>query len=308
MAKDKGNSKGKPSASKLNITTDSAPKSGDKNPNKSSSTITRDSNSSSMYIPKSYEAFTTEYHTAELAKDAIKQMKNALADLKANDLDAYVSDQLRNDYSDFVDYNSILDRYNKQSDASWELSRQQQMEALNKAESANYANTKNAVNQMRRNLIGSASSGGNVGAANATALQALLGLGQQNTDTTTEGMQNWQNTSKEAAAARAANAVSALDSAREGMNSMYGNATSAYGADHTYGMQGLAESYGNVAANINEMRSQEAQNDASNLTELGKAYLEGRYNKDIADITGRWSERASAAAKTGEVSKPKKKK
>jgi len=215
-------------------------------------------------------AGTSTYSTNGIAQKAVDQLSSSLADLKINDLDSYTKDsgRLRQDYKDFYDYNTILGRYNDQSDAAWDLSRQQQIEAMNRAEAQNYADTQNAVSQMRNALAGSASSGGNVGAANATALQALLGLGQQNAATTTEGMQGYQNASKEAAAARAANAVSALDTAREGMNSMYDQATSAYGADHTYGVQGAAEALGSIAAGADTNASSERMNNATNKTNV----------------------------------------
>lgn len=216
---------------------------------------------------------TSKYSTNTLAKNALNQLSASLRDkngrgMFTNDLDAYLSKMLRNDYRDFTDYNSILQRYNDQSDASWDLARQEQIQAMNNAEAQNYANTRNAVNEMRNQLAGSAASGANRGAANASALQAMLGLGQQNSQTTTEGMQGYQNTAREAAAARAANAVSALDSAREGMNSMYGNATSAYNSDHLYGVQGVAESLGSLATAIEQGASQERMNNATNKTNL----------------------------------------
>ncbi len=191
----------------------------------------------------------SKYSPSKVAQTAAKQLSGSLKDkngrgMFTNDLDAYVSDQLRNDYADVLGYDNALRKMNAQSDAAWDLARAQQIEAMNAAESQNYANTQNAVAQMRGALAGSASSGANRGAANATALQAMLGLGQQNAATTTEGMQGYQNTAREAAAARAENAVNALETAREGMNSMYENATSAYGADHTYGVQGVADAYG----------------------------------------------------------------
>ena len=236
---------------------------------------------------KSTSPGKSKYTTTEAAQGAVEQLQSSLKDregenMHTNDLDAYVSDQLRNDYKDFTDYGSILGKYNAQSDASWELARQQQIEAMNRAEAANYANTQNAVSQMRKALVGSASSGANVGAANATALQAMLGLGQQNSETTTEAMQNYQNTAQEAAAARAANAVNALESARTGTTDMYGNATSAYGADHTYGVQGLADAYGNVASNTDTLASQERQNNAGNKTQTSVAKITGKYNVKTA--------------------------
>lgn len=219
------------------------------------------------------KSYKPKYSTNKLASDAIKQLSSSLKDkngrgMFTNDLDAYVSNQLRKDYKDVIGYDQILKKMNKQSDAAWDLSRAQQIQAMNTAEAQNYADTQNAIMQMRGQLAGSASSGANRGAANATALQALLGLGQQTAQTTTEAMQGYQNASREAAAARAQNAVNALDSAREGMNSMYENATSAYGADHTYGVQGLAESLGSLGAGINTDANSNRMNNATNQTNL----------------------------------------
>lgn len=219
------------------------------------------------------KAGTSTYSTNALAANAVDQLSGALKGLKINDLASYVGNkdnpsQLRRDYADFYDYNSILGRYNAQSDAAWDLARQEQIQAMNKAEAQNYANTRDAVSQMRNALAGSASSGGSVGAANASALQALLGLGQQNAAATTEGMQGYQNAAKEAAAARAANAVSSLEAAREGMNSMYDQATSAYGADHTYGVQGAAEALGSITTGADANASNERMNNATNQTNV----------------------------------------
>lgn len=219
------------------------------------------------------KAQKTAYSTADLTKGALAQLRASLKDengrgMFTNDLDAYVSNQLRSDYADVLGYDNALNKMNAQSDAAWDLSRAQQIQAMNAAEAQNYANTQNAIAQMRGQLAGSASSGANRGAANATALQALLGLGQQNSQATTEGMQGYQTASREAAAARAANAVNALETAREGMNSMYDQATSAYGADHTYGVQGIAEGIGGIATGINTDFANMRMNNDTNQTNL----------------------------------------
>ena len=219
------------------------------------------------------------YSTNDLVRAALDQLSGSLKDkngrgMYTNDLDAYVSDQLRADYADVLGYDNALNKMNAQSDAAWDLARAQQIQAMNTAEAQNYAGTNSAIAQMRNALAGSASSGANRGAANATALQALLGLGQQNSQTTTTGMQGYQNAAREAAAARAQNAVQALDTAREGMNSMYENATSAYGADHTYGVQGVAESVGNIASGIDTAASSERMNNATNQTNKAVAETE----------------------------------
>lgn len=231
------------------------------------------------------------YSTNSIAKKAAKQLGASLKDkngrgMYTNDLDAYVSKQLRKDYADVLGYGNALEKMNAQSDAAWDLARAQQIEAMNAAEAQNYANTQNAVAQMRGALAGSASSGANRGAANATALQAMLGLGQQNAATTTEGMQGYQNTAREAAAARAENAVNALETAREGMNSMYENATSAYGADHTYGTQGVADAYGTVASGIDANASAERQNKQTNDTNLKVAKTHTKSTQTVVNKKG----------------------
>ena len=217
--------------------------------------------------------YTTTDDALGLLGRAITERKTGET-LHVNDLDAYLSKQLRNDYSPFIDYGDILNKYNDQSDAAWELARQEQKQAMNMAEAQNYANTQNAISELRRNLIGSASSGGNVGAANATALQALLGLGQQNAQTTTEALQAYQNVNKEQASARAANAVSALDSAREGVNSMYDQATSAYGADHTYGVQGAFGAYQGLQSSLHTDATNKAMNKLTAEAQIKAAQLE----------------------------------
>lgn len=218
-------------------------------------------------------AGTSNYTINNIAKAAVEQLGNSLRDrrgnrMAVNDLDSYVTDLLRADYAPYTDYDSILNRYNLQSDAAWELARQEQIQAMNNAEAQNYANTRNAVNEMRNAMAGSAASGANRGAANASALQAMLGLGQQNSQTTTEGMQGYQNAAREAAESRAANAVTALEFAKGGTDSMYNNATSAYNSDHLYGNQGIAESYGNIATSVDQSASQERMNNATNKTNL----------------------------------------
>lgn len=214
-------------------------------------------------------AGTSNYSTSEIAKNAAKTLSDATG-FDINNLADYSTDgTLRNDYRQFYDYADILGRLNNASDAAYDLSRQEQINALNRAEDANYANIRNAISEMRKSLIGSGSSGANVGAANATALQGLLGLGQQNVGMTTEGMQSYQNTAKEAASARAQNAVTAFDNALNGMNSMYSNATSAYGSDKNalgYRAQGAGEGLGNVASTVDSAASQERMNNATNET------------------------------------------
>lgn len=233
-------------------------------------------------------AGTSTYSTNSLAKSAVDQFTNSLryrdgTRMATNSLDEYASNGLlRADYAPYTDEASILARYNAASDAAYDLSKQEQIQAMNAAEDQNYANTKSAIQQMRQALAGSASTGANRGAANATALQALLGLGQQNASTTTAGMQGYQNTAKEAAAARAQNAVSALEAAKGGVDSMYGQATSAYNSDHLYGNQGIADAAGTMASAVDTNASSERMNNATNQTNASVANTNTKqtiYNK-----------------------------
>lgn len=231
---------------------------------------------------------TETYTTNDIAKNAVSQFADSMKyrngkRMAANALDEYASnDLLRADYAPYTDEASILARYNAASDAAYGLSKQEQIQAMNAAEDQNYANTKSAIQQTRRALAGFASTGANRGAANATALQALLGLGQQNASTTTAGMQGYQNTAKEAAAARAQNAVSALEAAKGGVDSMYGQATSAYNSDHLYGNQGIAEAAGTVASAVDTNNASNTMNNATNKTNLEVANTHTKqtiYNK-----------------------------
>lgn len=231
---------------------------------------------------------TENYTTNTIAKNAVSQFADSMKyrngqNMAANALDEYASNGLlRADYAPYTDEASILARYNAASDAAYALAKQEQTQAMNAAEDQNYANTKSAIQQMRQALAGSASTGANRGAANATALQALLGLGQQNASTTTAGMQGYQNTAKEAAAARAQNAVSALEAAKGGVDSMYGQATSAYNSDHLYGNQGIADAAGTIASAVDTNNASNTMNNATNKTNLEVAKTHTKqtiYNK-----------------------------
>lgn len=223
------------------------------------------------------------FTTSTIAKNAANTLTKAVdfTQKKYDDLNSYVTnnDTLRKDYKRFMDYDDVLGKYNEQSDAAWELAKQEQMQALNAAEYQNVANTRNAIGQMRNALAGSAASGANQGAANATALQALLGMGQQNANTTTEGMQGYQNAAKEAAAARAANAVSALEMNKTATDSMYDAATSAYGSDREAMGQaayGAGGGLGTVAAGVN---SDLANVKVANLTNASNERMNRDTNK-----------------------------
>ena len=212
------------------------------------------------------------YSTTAIAKNAVNQFADSLkyrdgTRMAANSLNEYAGDaQLRQDYSPFTNYDAILGNYNTASDAAYDLARAEQIQAMNAAEDQNYSNTKSAIQQMRQALAGSASSGANRGAANAT----------------TAGMQGYQNTAKEAAAARAQNAVTALEAAKSGVDSMYGQATSAYNSDHLYGNQGIAGAIGTIASAVDTNASSERMNDATNKTNLQVAKTHTKqtiYNK-----------------------------
>jgi len=194
-----------------------------------------------------------------------------LAGLKVNNLDAYVSNQLRNDF--IRDENYIRGSLNNATNASYDVQRAQALRDAANAENTNLANTRNAISEMRKQLIGSASSGANVGAANATALQALLGLGQQNTQVTTEGLQNVNNVERERAATLAQNAVDAINQANSATNDMYGAATSAYGSDRSYAAQGAAEAVGNVRSTDLTNTANQAMNDATNAANQAAAKM-----------------------------------
>lgn len=198
-------------------------------------------------------------------------LANVLSGLKVNNLDAYISDQLRNDF--IRDENYIRGALNNATNASYDVQRAQALRDAANSENTNLANTRNAIAEMRRNLIGSASSGANVGAANATALQALLGLGQQNTQVTTEGLQNVNNVERERAATLAQNAVDAISQANDATNDMYGAATSAYGSDRSYAAQGAAQAVGEVKSTDITNQANERMNDATNAANEAAAKM-----------------------------------
>ena len=224
-------------------------------------------------------------------------LANILSGLKVNNLDAYVTDQLRNDF--IRDENYIRGALNNATNASYDVQRAQALRDAANAENTNLANTRNAIAEMRRNLIGSASSGANVGAANATALQALLGLGQQNTQVTTEGLQNVNNVERERAATLAQNAVDAINTANSATNDMYGAATSAYGSDRSYAAQGAAEAIGNIKSSDITNQSQERMNTATNEANLAAAKLAADANVKSAKITGKYNVKSAKAAAKG---------
>lgn len=206
------------------------------------------------------------YSTNTLAKNAVGLLSNVVKGLKVNDLNSYVSNnsQVRKDF--IRDENYIRDALQNATNRAFDVQRAQAVQDALNAEDTNYSNTKAAISEMRRNLIGSGSSGANVGAANATALQALLGLGQQNTQLTTEGLRNINNVSRERAAQLAQNAADAITMANDATGKMYDAATSSYASDRSYAAQGAAEAVGQLASAIDTAASQERQTTETNNT------------------------------------------
>lgn len=224
-------------------------------------------------------------------------LANVLQGLKVNNLDAYVTDQLRNDF--IRDENYIRGSLNNATNASYDVQRAQALRDAVNAENTNLANTRNAISEMRKQLIGSASSGANVGAANATALQALLGLGQQNTQVTTEGLQNVNNVERERAATLAQNAVDAINQANSATNDMYGAATSAYGSDRSYAAQGAAEAIGNIKSSDITNQANERMNTETTKANLAAAKLAADASVKSAKITGKYNVKSAKAAAKG---------
>lgn len=224
-------------------------------------------------------------------------LASVLDGLKVNNLDAYVTDQLRNDF--IRDENYIRGSLNNATNASYDVQRAQALRDAVNAENTNLANTRNAISEMRKQLIGSASSGANVGAANATALQALLGLGQQNTQVTTEGLQNVNNVERERAATLAQNAVDAINQANSATNDMYGAATSAYGSDRSYAAQGAAEAVGNIKSSDITNQANERMNAATNEANIAAAKLAADASVKSAKITGKYNVKSAKAAAKG---------
>lgn len=216
------------------------------------------------------------YSTTELARQALANLNPIVQGLRVNDLNSYVSDnsRVRQDFIRDEDY--IRTALENATNRAYDVNRAQAIQDALNAEDTNYANTRNAIAEMRRNLVGSGSSGANVGAANATALQALLGLGQQNTQTTTEGLRNINNVSRERAATLAQNAVDAINTANDATAKMYDAATSSYASDRSYAAQGAAEALGQLASAADTAASQERQTAETNAANE-------RMNKYTAD-------------------------
>lgn len=216
------------------------------------------------------------YSTNQLAQQALNWLNPVLNGLRVNNLNAYVdkNSSVRKDFIRDEDY--IRNALENATNRAFDLQKAQALQDAAVAEDTNYRNTQNAIAEMRRNLIGSASSGANVGAANASALQALLGLGQQNASVATEGLRNVNNVSRERSAQLAQNAVDAINTANDATAKMYDAATSAYASDRSYAAQGAAEAVGQLAGAIDTAASQERQTAETNATNE-------RMNKYTAD-------------------------
>lgn len=220
------------------------------------------------------------YSTTELARQALANLNPIINGIRVNDLNSYVSENSRVRQDFIRDENYIRNALENATNRAYDVNRAQALQDAINAEDTNYANTRNAIAEMRRNLIGSASSGANVGAANATALQALLGLGQQNSQVTTEGLRNINNISRERAAALAQNALDAINTANDATAKMYDAATSSYASDRSYAAQGAAEALGQLAAAADTAASGERQTSETNAsnqrmnTETAKSNIE----------------------------------
>ena len=238
---------------------------------------------------------TSGLSISDLANLAVSRL-NPILDFRTNDLDDYATQQLRNDY--IRDYGTIQGALNRATNAAYDVTRAQAIQDALKAEDTNYANTRQAISEMRRNLVGSASSGANVGAANATALQALLGLGQQNTQTTTEGLQNINNVGRERAAQLAQNAADAITAANDATSKMYDVATSAYASDRSYAAQGAAEALGQLASAVETNASQERQTAATNASNERQTEATNAANERMNTVT---AEATKYAARKGQT-------
>lgn len=232
---------------------------------------------------------TSNYSMTDVANNAVSKLSNVIDGLRVNNYNSYLQpgtptgNMLRNDF--IRDENYIRNSLNAATNASYDANRAQAIEDAIAAEDTSYANTRNAINEMRRNLIGSGSSGANVGAANATALQALLGLGQQNTQTTTESLQAINDVSRQRAAQLAQNAVEAINTANEATSQMHNVGTSIYNSDRSYAAQGAAEALGNLYAAIESGASQERQTAATNASQERMNTATNKANLDIEKTT-----------------------
>lgn len=145
-----------------------------------------------------------------------------------------------NPFGFITDDQRIKNALDESTNAAYDVQTKEANLGLNRAEDTAYANTQNAVNELRKSMVGSASSGGNAGAAGATALQAILGLGQQNTGLVTEGMQNIQKVAGERTAALKQNAVDAISQSNSARAQQASAANEKYSADTTRSAEALS--------------------------------------------------------------------
>jgi hypothetical protein len=220
-----------------------------------------------------------------LARNAVDLLSNVIDGLRVNDLDNYADSALLR--SDFIrDENYIRDTLQNATRTAYDAQRLQALQDAVNAEDTNYSNTRNAIAEMRRNLIGSASSGANVGAANAAALQALLGLGAQNSQTTTEGLRNINNISRERAAALAQNAADAITMANDATGKMYDAATSAYASDRSYAAQGASQALGELLSAAENARANIQSAQITGESNEKVAGVNAQSASDVANIEG----------------------
>lgn len=145
-----------------------------------------------------------------------------------------------NPFGFITDQNVIQNALDQATNSAYDLKAKEAQQALSKAENTSYNNTQNAINEMRKSMVGSASSGANAGAAGATALQALLGLGQQNNALVTEGLQGMYNVADERAAALQQNAADAISQSNAARQQQATAAGEKYTADQTRSAEALA--------------------------------------------------------------------
>lgn len=205
--------------------------------------------------------------------DTLDSVSGSLSDLR-NALNIDASLDTSNPFDFMVDRAEINRTMDDATNAAYLQKMREAQQAYNQAEDSNYTNTQNTINEMRRNLVGSASSGANVGAANATALQAILGLGQQNAAGTTQGMQAVQNVAGEKAAALAQNAADAIDRSNSAKQMQGQLATDKYSADKSAAATraaSAAEAVGQLSSTIDTNNTNVGMNNATNMTNLGVA-------------------------------------
>ena len=178
-----------------------------------------------------------------------------------------------NPFGFITDDQRIKNALDESTNAAYDVQTKEANLGLNRAEDTAYANTQNAVNELRKNMVGSASSGGNAGAAGATALQAILGLGQQNTGLVTESMQNIQKVAGERTAALKQNAVDAISQSNSARAQQASAANEKYNADATRSAEALA-ALGALAGTEHTNLTNKQMNTATN-----------KANKQIAKTT-----------------------